>query len=400
MPLKLRAGLAGALLAAALLLAGCSAPQQPAAEPPTLAALQRTAYEAIAAADGTDGAQSKGENAEASGHVLSEEDVQEAILAAEEAFPGQLDSALYRRLARGADEALSDPGAKEAYLALYERGELDAAQIVRLGRRMLADGELRAARDLWELAARHTDGREAAALLEEVVVPIAQERSETAEMLRQAVRAAAAGDLPALIDRVQSAEWLNAVMPATGFGARRYRSTAQEGAEGELTARIDGALPIFDLCLALPDGQALSLRITPLTAAVLRCESLSDGGEGAAQAEQLSFESGAFLRIEGRLQEGLFTGETTFTVYDVPHEEGQSARWGDLPENPSGIYTGVFDEAGQPTVQQRGMAGDVTVGYDAAGLNYLTLTRPETLEEGQGVGAAWLPLPQTEEGDA
>ncbi len=43
------------------------------------------------------------------------------------------------------------------------------------------------------------------------------------------------------------------------------------------------------------------------------------------------------------------------------------------------------------------MAGTVTVGYDAAGLNYLTLTRPQTVEEEQGVGAAWLPLPQAEE---
>ena len=67
---------------------------------------------------------------------------------------------------------------------------------------MLEDGEARAARDLWELAARRADGREAAACLEEVVVPIAQERDETAQMLRQAVEAAAAGDMPALIDRV------------------------------------------------------------------------------------------------------------------------------------------------------------------------------------------------------
>ena len=398
MPLNIRGKFAGVLLAAALLLAGCHAPQDEAAEPPTLASLQRAAYEAIAAADGAGAAQSEEDkSADPLGDAVSEEDVQKAILAAEEAFPGQLDSALYRRLAAGADETLSGPCMKEAYLVLQERSELDTAQMVCLGRRMLEDGEARAARDLWELAARRADGREAAACLEEVVVPIAQERDETAQMLRQAVEAAAAGDMPALIDRVQNADWLNAVMPTTGAGARRYRSTPQEGAEGELTAWIDGTLPVFEMCLALPDGQALSLRITPLTAAVLRCESLSNGGEGAAQADCLRFDSGAFLRVESTLKGGLFTGETVFTVYSIPHEENLPARWGDLPEGPSGVYAGVFDEEGRPTVQQRGMAGTVTVGYDAAGLNYLTLTRPQTVEEEQGVGAAWLPLPQAEE---
>ena len=313
-------------------------------------------------------------------------------------WTGQLDSALYRRLAAGADETLSGPGMKEAYLVLQQRSELDTAQMVRLGRRLLEDGETRAARDLWELAARRADGREAAALLEEVVVPIAQERDEAAQMLQQAVEAAAAGDMPALIDLVQNADWLNAVMPATGVGARRYYSTPQEGAEGELTAWIDGTLPIFDLRLALPDGQALSLRITPLAAAALRCETLSGGGEGAAQADYLRFDSGAFLRAEGTLKGGLFVGETAFTVYSIPHEEGLPARWGDLPESPSGVYAGIFDEGGRPTVQQRGMAGEVTVGYDATGLSYLTLTRPETIEDEEGVGVAWLPLPQAEEG--
>ena len=55
MPLNIRGKFAGVLLAAALLLAGCHAPQDEAAEPPTLASLQRAAYEAIAAGDGAGG---------------------------------------------------------------------------------------------------------------------------------------------------------------------------------------------------------------------------------------------------------------------------------------------------------------------------------------------------------
>lgn len=388
---------AAVLLAVCLLLAGCKEAQSQPPEAVTLAALQQAAYEAIEAVDAPAGAQPAGQT-DAPGP--SEAEVQAAILAAEEAYPGELDSALYWRLAKGADETLSGPGQKEAYLALQARGELDTAQMVRLGRRMLEDGEVRDARDLWELAARRTDGQEAAARLEGVVVPIAQETDETAELLRQAVAAAAAGEMPALIDLVQSTEWLNAVMPTTGYGARRYQSTAADGAEGELTLYAQGAAPICDMTLTLPEGRALCLRITPLTAAVLRCDSMRQGGSGAAEIEYLSFDSGAFLAVTGRLTGGLFTGEVSFAAYQIPCEGDAPARWADRPEAPQGEYTGTFDENGQPAAKQRGGADSMTVGYDAAGRHYLNLARPENVAEEEGFGVAWLPLPQTQEGEA
>ncbi len=363
------------LLAAACLLAvlcACAPKETP---PDTLEALQQAAYAAM----------ETGDNAA----------VREAILAAEAQFAGQLDSALYRRLAEGADESLSEPGARAAYETLYERGELETAGMLRLARSLLDTGETLRARGLLEMAARRQDGQEAIGLLQGLTVPAGQETPETAALLREVLRAATTDDMPALTRQVQSAGWLNAVMPAAGFGGRRYGCTAEDGAEGEIHTWLDGAVPVSDLALTLLDGRAALIRVTPLGAARLCCESAE--GSGAARLEYLDFESGAFLTVEGELRGGLFFGQTIFKTYDFSAGEGEAVRWQPLPEQPNGEYTGEFDENGRPAVRQRGAAGTVTVGYDASGRLYLTLGIPQGMSGEEGIGLSWFPLPKEQE---
>lgn len=369
--------LTGLLAAAgllALLLCGC-APEEPA--PVTLEDLQQAAYTAMQAGDDA-----------AAG---------EAVLAAEAQFAGQLDSALYQWLAQRANGDLSQPGARAAYEVLCARGELETDGLILFGRSLMESGELLRARQLLELAARRQNGQEAAELLQGLTVPVGQETEDTAALLRELLAAAAAGDMPALTQQLQSAGWLNAAMPATGFGGRRYSCTAGDGAEGVIYAWLDGSVPVTDLTLTLPDGRACLVRVTPLSAARLCCDSAEGGGTGNGQLEYLNLENGAFLTAEGELRGGLFLGQTVFKTYDFSAAEGEQVCWQPLPEQPNGEYTGEFDENGRPTVRQRGAAGTITVGYDGSGRHYLTLGIPQGMSGEEGVGPYWLPLPKEQE---
>ncbi len=356
-------GLLAALLAAAV-LTGCAAESKP------LEAFEAEVYAAVEAGDA--------------------DAVRAAYTKAEEAYPTQLKTDIYRALIDCCGADMADEQVAAAYEILYWRGELDAEELTRLAQVYLEEGNPLDARDVLERAARLQDGAEAAAQLETVVVDLSQEREQTAALLLAACQSAAQGDLAALTGQVQQTDWLRAVMPPSADGVRRYTCDDPSlGRPAEVTARVTAGVPVTEILV----GSDIAVRVTPETAALIRCERAQGGYSGAAQIELASFVTGTCYKIDCTLENSLFSGEASFAVHTLPDAPTNAERLAACPEAADGVYTGSFS-GGSPSARQRASASTVTVGYNRGSSYYLNLDVPEGASKEDGVSALWLAVPE------
>lgn len=362
------------LLLAALLLAflcsGCKSAQ-------TLETLQQQAYEAI-----------------------EEEDAQKAyeiVLEAEAQFPGELDSALYQLLL---DQAGGD-FEQEHVLAVYEtlgrRGELELAQMLELGQYYQAQGKLRQARDLYELSLRRENSEEIYSLLQSMTISFDQESEQLQAYLRQAGSAAREERMPELIGLLQSAEWLNAAMPSNGNGGRFYE-TEEDGTRIRIAAELSGGKPVTSIWVLTQDGKETSIRVSPEAVALVRGEVREGAYQGAVSAEILEISAGMFYRIDGTLQNNLFSGQANFQLFSVAAQDTAAARWEHRQDTAAGAFSGAFSEDGHPQAQQQGGADSVVVGYDGSNEKYLALRIPEGASAQDGISIFWMPAAKAWEG--
>lgn len=362
------------LLLAALLLAflcsGCKSAQ-------TLETLQQQAYEAI-----------------------EEEDAQKAyeiVLEAEAQFPGELDSALYQLLL---DQAGGD-FEQEHVLAVYEtlgrRGELELAQMLELAQYYQAQGKLRQARDLYELSLRRENSEEIYSLLQSMTISFDQESEQLQAYLRQAGSAAREERMPELIGLLQSAEWLNAAMPSNGNGGRFYE-TEEDGTRIRIAAELSGGRPVTSIWVLEQDGKEKSIRVSPEAVALVRGEVREGAYQGAVSAEILEISAGMFYRIDGTLQNNLFSGQANFQLFSVAAQDTAAARWEHRQDTAAGAFSGAFSEDGHPQAQQQGAADSVVVGYDGSNEKYLALRIPEGASAQDGISIFWMPAAKAWEG--
>lgn len=362
------------LLLAALLLAflcsGCKSAQ-------TLETLQQQAYEAI-----------------------EEEDAQKAyeiVLEAEAQFPGELDSALYQLLL---DQAGGD-FEQEHVLAVYEtlgrRGELELAQMLELAQYYQAQGKLRQARDLYELSLRRENSEEIYSLLQSMTISFDQESEQLQAYLRQAGSAAREERMPELIGLLQSAEWLNAAMPSNGSGGRFYE-TEEDGTRIRIAAELSGGRPVTSIWVLEQDGKEKSIRVSPEAVALVRGEVREGAYQGAVSAEILEISAGMFYRIDGTLQNNLFSGQANFQLFSVAAQDTAAVRWEHRQDTAAGAFSGAFSEDGHPQAQQQGGADSVVVGYDGSNEKYLALRIPEGASAQDGISIFWMPAAKAWEG--
>ncbi len=350
---------AAAALISLLVLCGCTE-----AAVPTLAELEDAAYTAL--------------NSDETGEFKS------AFLSAEQAFPSGLKSELYRAFIDGCGGDMSDPQVMSAYMTLFERGELGADELIRLASAYLDGGDPRPARDMLELAARCGAESAAGEILARVSVDISLEDEGTAELIKAVCADVAGEDLASLVLRAADTGWLGAVMPSYDGGVRRYTC---EGAE--VTASVSGGVPVTEI----RSGSALAARVTPDTAAIVRCERAGGSYEGPAHIQLFNLSSGVYYTIDCTFEGGLLSGDASFGVYTLPEGETPAERLAALPQEPDATYSGSF-AGGVPDVRQRASADTVTVGYNSGKTYYLNLDVPEGLSKDDGVSAAWLYLPE------
>ena len=359
-----------AVLLLALLCSGCKSAQ-------TLDTLQQQAYEAIEEGNA--------------------EQAYETVLKAEAQYPGELDSALYQLLLAQAGGDFEQEHVLAAYETLGRRGELELAQMLELGQYYQAQGKLRQARDLYELSLRRENSEEIDALLQSMTISFEQESEQLQAYLQQASSAAKEERMPELIGLLQSAEWLNAAMPSTGKGGRFYE-TEENGTRVRIAAELIGGRPVTSIWVLEQDGKEKSIRVAPEAVALVRAEVREGAYQGAASAEILEISAGTFYRIDGALQNNLFSGQVNFQLFSVAAQDTVAARWDHRQDTAAGAFSGAFSEDGHPQAQQQGAADSVVVGYDGGNEKYLSLRIPEGATAQDSVSIFWMPVAKAWEG--
>lgn len=359
----------------ALSCLSCSKPQ-------TLDSIQQQAYKAL--------------------EEKNTEQAYEIVLKAEALYPGELDSALYQLLINRADGDLAQDAALAAYETLFRREELTLPQMFALGQYYQAQGELRQARDLYELCLRREENEEIYALLQSMTISFDQEDTPLQTYLLQAGSAAKEGRMTDLIELFQSTEWLNEAMPEVGNGGRFYENGG-ETEKGSPRIRVAAELtednkPVTSIWVLETDGTETSIRVSPEAISLITGSVHEGSYQGTVTAEILEISSETFYQINANLKNDLFSGEASFQLFSSASDDSIAARWEHRQDAATGTFSGAFSEDGHPQAQQQDAVDAVVVGYDTNQEKYLALHIPEGMSAQDSVSILWMPVAKAWEG--